>query len=164
VDHVFRPDLTGSVRIGGAYTEYYNEPGSPTTISPSAQASLSYSYAPESSLTLGLTHDRNATDLISADNGHVTTDAESTSVFGSLNHRIMPHLYGSIIAQFQNSSLHGGTLDNLDERYYLVGLNLEYRFNPHLSTHVGYNYDKLDSELNRSFDRNRVYVGVTATY
>ncbi len=111
-----------------------------------------------------MTHDRNATDLFSAESGNLTADAESTSVFGSLNHRIMPHLYGSITAQFQNSSLSGGPLNNVEERYYLVGLNVEYRFNRYFSTHAGYNYDKLDSEANRSFDRNRFYVGVTATY
>ena len=72
---------------------------------------------------------------------------------------------GSITGQFQNSVISGGVFNDVAERYYLVGLNVEYRFNPHLSAHVGYNYDKLDSDIfNRSFDRNRVYAGVTATY
>ena len=62
------------------------------------------------------------------------------------------------------ATLDGGPLDNRDEKYYLVGLNLEYRFNPHFAAHVGYNYDKLESEAGRSFDRNRVYIGVTASY
>ena len=63
------------------------------------------------------------------------------------------------------SVISGGVFNDVAERYYLVGLNVEYRFNPHLSAHVGYNYDKLDSDIfNRSFDRNRVYAGVTATY
>ena len=164
VDHVFRPDLTASVRGGARFTDYHNEPGGQTEISPTASASLSYTYAPESSLTFGVTHDRNATDLFSAVGGDITTDAETTSVFGTLNHRILPRLYGNLTAQFQNSAFNGGSVDNKDERYYLVGLNIEYRFNQHLSTHVGYNYDRLDSEGNRSFDRNRVYMGVTATY
>jgi outer membrane scaffolding protein for murein synthesis (MipA/OmpV family) len=44
-------------------------------------------------------------------------------------------------------------------------LNLEYRFNPNWSTEVGYNFDRLDSDLrDRSFTRNRVYAGVRATY
>jgi len=163
-DHSFRPDLTGSLRGGARFTDYHNEPGGETEISPTASASLAWTYAPESSLTLGVTHDRNATDLFSAVGGDLTTDAESTSVFGTVNHRIMPRLYGSLTAQFQNSALNGGAFNNVDERYYLVGLNIEYRFNPHFSTHAGYNYDRLDSEANRSFDRNRFYVGVTATY
>jgi len=163
-DHSFRPDLTGTVRAGARFTDYHNEPHGETEISPAASASLSYTYAPESSVTVGVTHDRNATDIFSAVDGNLTTDAESTSVFGSLYHRIMPRLYGSLTAQFQNSEFNGGTVNNKDERYYLVGLNIEYRFNPHFSTHAGYNYDRLDSDGNRSFDRNRVYLGVTATY
>jgi len=164
-DHVFRPDLTGSVRVGARYSDYYNEPGGETQLGPYAKASLRYTYAPESSVELGVTHDRNATDLFSAQNGNLTTDAETTAVYGTLSHRIMPRLYGSLTGQFQNSALSGGTLDNSSEQYYLVGLNVEYRFNPHLSAQVGYNYDKLDSEVaNRSFDRNRVYIGVTASY
>ena len=168
-DHLFRPDLKASVRIGARYTDYYKEPGHPSEIGPSAQASLQYTYLPESYLELGVTHDRNATDLFSVENGSVTTDAETTAVYGTINHRIMPRLYGSLTGQFQNSELSGGTFNNVNERYYLVGLNVEYRFNPHLSAHAGYNYDKLDSDAttsagNRSFDRNRVYIGVTASY
>ena len=164
VEHVFRPDLTGTVHIGARYTDFYNSAHDESNIGPYATASLEYTYAPESTLELGVTHDRNATDLFQATSGKFTTDQESTAVFGSINHRIMPRLYGSILGQFQNSTLNGGPLNNVDEKYYLVGLNVEYRFNSHLSAHVGYNYDKLNSEANRSFDRNRAYIGVTATY
>ena len=164
LEHHFRPDLIASVRVGGRYTDFYNDRGH-SDIGPTASASLQYVYAPESSLEFGVTHDRNASDLFSAINGNLTTDAESTSVYGSINHRIMPRLYGSITGQFQDSVISGGVFNDISERFFLVGLNLEYRFNPHLSTHVGYNYDKLDSDItNRGFDRNRVYVGVTATY
>ena len=52
--------------------------------------------------------------------------------------------------------------------FYLVGLNLQYRFTPNFSAEVGYNYDKLDSGVNviyaGSYDRNRVYFGVTGSY
>jgi hypothetical protein len=48
----------------------------------------------------------------------------------------------------------------------MVGLNLAYRFNQYFSTEVGYNYDRLvtSSAINGTFDRNRVYIGVTASY
>ena len=164
-DHIFRPDFSGSLRIGASYNDYYNEPGSPTEVNPYVQASLQYTYLQDCYFSLGLTVDQNATDAFSAQNGSITTSAQSETIYGSVNHRIMPRIYGSVIAQFQNSSLHGGAYDNVNERYFLVGLNLEYRFNPHLSANAGYNYDKLDSDLpNRGFDRNRVYLGVTASY
>jgi hypothetical protein len=44
-------------------------------------------------------------------------------------------------------------------------LDFEYRFTQYFSAHAGYNYDRLESkDIGRTFDRNRVYVGVTATY
>ena len=81
-----------------------------------------------------------------------------------LRHRITPKLYGGIIAQFQNSTYYGGTIDNDTDKFYLVGLNLQYRFTPNFSADVGYNYDKLDSQIGNSYDRNRVYIGVTGSY
>jgi hypothetical protein len=165
VDHTFRPDLSGSLRAGGRFTDFYNEPGGSTEIGPMVSGNLAYRYAPESSVQVGVNADMSATDVISAENGSVTTSAQSVTVYGSLNHRIMPKLYGNLTAQFQNSRFIGGSLDNESDRYFLVGLNFEYRFNQYLAAHVGYNYDKLGSDLsNRSFDRNRVYMGVTATY
>ena len=41
------------------------------------------------------------------------------------------------VAQYQNSTFDGGEVNNQEERYYLVGLNLEYRFNPHLAVKAG---------------------------
>jgi predicted porin len=76
----------------------------------------------------------------------------------------MPKLYGSIIAQFQNTTYYGGTIDGMSDRFYLVGLNLRYQFNPNLSAEVGYNYDNLSGEVSPHYDRNRVYVGITGSY
>jgi hypothetical protein len=128
---------------------------------------LRYNYAPQSYVEGGFSYDRNATDVVGAGfNGTTTVDAQSAVVYGALNHAITPFLFASVIGQFQNSHYHGGTYDGTDEQYYLLGLNLEYRFNQYFSAHVGYNYDRLQSSdaLNRTFDRNRVYIGVTATY
>jgi hypothetical protein len=77
----------------------------------------------------------------------------------------MANLYGTLTGQFQNSSFNGGVFDDEDENFYLFGANLEYRFNRHFSAHAGYNFDKLDSDVDlRGFDRNRVYLGITASY
>jgi hypothetical protein len=122
---------------------------------------------PQSYVQAGFSFDRNATDVVGAGlPGTLTLDAESAVFFLTLNHEITPQLFGSLMGQFQNSHYHGGTFNNKDEQYYLIGLDLEYRFNQYFSAHVGYNYDRLESTsgLDRTFDRNRVYVGVTATY
>jgi hypothetical protein len=119
---------------------------------------------------LGVTHDRNATDIVGFDDtgaeADFTFDAESTVVFLSLSHRITPRLRGSVLGQFQNSSFNGGLYDNESEQYYMAGVNLEYQISRYFSAHTGYNYDMLESDLGdiRDLHRNRVYIGVTARY
>ena len=80
----------------------------------------------------------------------------------------MPKFYGTLKGTFQNSSYNGGGpgVDGKSERFYEAEVDLEYRFTPHFSAHAGYDYDKLDSEvsLSPSYDRNKVYIGATASY
>jgi Putative beta-barrel porin 2 len=164
-EQTFTPDLTASARVGGTYSDYFNDPTSEKKWTPYANASLKYTYMPESYVQGGISYDRNATDLVgSGGAGHMVMDAESVVVFASVNHRFDPRFFGSLLAQFQNSTYNGGFANNESEQYYLVGLDLEYKFNAYFSGHVGYNYDLLESDLGRKFDRNRVYIGVTASY
>jgi len=168
VDHQFQPALSGAIRLGARLTDYYNDAAQDTTVSPYLQMSLHYGYAPESYVEGGLTLDRSATDLINngvATSG-LTVDSQTTSIYATVYHRLAPKLYGSLIAQFQNSDYNGGFYNGMVEQYYTVGVNLEYKFTANLSGHIGYNYDRLDSEkpLDRSFDRNRIYLGITASY
>jgi len=75
------------------------------------------------------------------------------------------HIYGYLTGQYQHSTFKGGALDDKSYDYYLLGLNLQYRFTQNLSAEVGYNYDKLmQEEQVPGYDRNRVYIGVTASY
>jgi hypothetical protein len=168
VEHNFLPDLVGTARVGATLVDYYNSNATQGNWSPYAAATLRYTYGVESSIEGGVTHDRNATDVFnlpgSTTSGSFTVDAESTVVYATLNHRIMPSLYGSLTAQFQNSTYNGGVFNNESEQIYLAGLELEYRFNANFSAHVGYDYDRLESDLGRTYDRNRVYMGVTARY
>ncbi len=162
--HNFTPEFSGQARAGGSYTEYYNDPASSSTWTPYADASLRYAYAPESYASIGVGYDRNATDVLGFQGNSFTLDAESLVVYANVNHRLTPNLFANVLGQFQNSIYHGGTYDNQSEQFYLVGLELEYRFNPFISAHVGYDYDRLESDIGRTFDRNRVYIGVTASY
>jgi len=166
VDHTFRPDLAGSLRAGARYNDYYNDPYSQNEPSPYVNASLKYTYMAASYAELGVSYDRSATDLFSDKPGEsLTTDAQTVTAWVGVHHHITPRLIGSVTGQIQNSVYNGGTLNDVSDMFYLVGLNLQYRFNPHLSAEIGYNYDRLESDIgNRSFDRNRVYIGVTASY
>ena len=170
IQHNFMPNLTGSLRVGASYSDYYNDPSTDKKYTPYVNASLKYSYAPASSIEAGFSYDRNATDVVGLlGNGlgqaSVTVDAESAVVYAALHHSFTPQLFGNLMAQFQNSSYNGGQYDSTSEQYYLLGADLEYRFNQYFSAHAGYNYDRVESDLSfRKFDRNRVYIGVTASY
>ena len=164
-DYSLRQDLVGSIRGGFRYSDYDNSPNSETTTRPYAQSSLTYTYAKESSLQFGVTHDESATDSFSVKGDSITLDTDSTVVYTSVSHRLAPDLFLNANGQFQYSVFNGGTYDGDAQRYYSAGVNLQYRINRHVSANVGYSYDKLDSDVpNSDFDRNRVYMGATVTY
>ncbi len=173
VDHTFRPELSGSVRAGARYLDFYNDPnGTGNGWGPYAMLSLNWAYAPDSRVELGVTHDMSATDVVGTTFGvagpnqtSFTAYSAATVVYCAVRHRIAPRLRGSLIGQFQNSTYKGGAFDSDTEQDYLVGLNLTYELSPHLSAEAGYNYDRLESDIpGRKFDRNRVYIGATASY
>ena len=174
-EHTFRPDLFGSLRVGARFTDYFNSPAKESGVSPYVAASLHYSYGKDGNLQVGLSHDRSSTDVFSTQgrSGSITTDAESTTIYGSITHRILPDLFGTLMGQFQNSTFNGGQFDSQSEQYYLMSVSLEYHINRHISTSVSYNFDRIVSDphgiagvpvITRGFDRNRIYVGATVTY
>lgn len=166
-DHSFNPQLDTSIRLGAQFTEYYNLPGEDEdNVSPYADANITYRMTPDSSAQVGVRHSRIATD-------GAALDQENTTVYGSLNYRILPPLIASLLGQYQFNSFEEGqpsqvagvTFKDQDENFWLVGLNLTYEINRFLAAEAGYNYDRLDSDVGfRSFTRNRVYVGLRATY
>lgn len=165
VIHNFLPELTGSIRAGASYVDFYNDPSTSPYYTPYALMSLKYAYAKESSLEVGFSYDQSASDVVGFSNGTFTQSSEAAVAFANVMHRITPQLFASLIFQFQNTMYHGGTFDNVADQYYMLGLDLEYRFTANFSAHTGYNYDELVSEIHgRGYDRNRVYIGVTASY
>lgn len=164
-EHTFRPDLTGAARVGASYIDYYNDPtDSGNGWTPYAVANLRYTYLPDSFLEIGLSQDVNATDIaLATGTDRFTQSEESTVVYGKVNHHFTPQLSGSLLGQFQYSSVTG--ISDVTEKDYMIGINLAYQFAPHFSTEIGYNYDRLESDIpGRNFDRNRVYIGVTGSY
>jgi len=167
LNQVFTPTLTGSFQIGARYIEYFNDPqGNGDGWGPYAMMNVRWTFLPTSYAELGVTHDINTTDVIGfAPSGSFTSSAETTVVYGSVNHHFTPKLLASVIGQFQNSSFVGGGVNGQSDRYYLFGLNTTYQFTRNFAAEAGYNYDNLDSDISvRSFDRNRVYIGLRASY
>lgn len=162
-DHSFTSDFSGSVRVGARFNDYYNDPNDESDVSPYAKASVRYLYLPGSFVEAGGSYDRTASEILGPEGTDFVRDQEAGTIFATVHHQILPKLAGSVTGQFQNSTYNGGYYDNENEQFYMVGLNLEYRFTRNFAAHVGYNYDFLDSDI-REYDRNRVYLGVTATY
>ncbi len=162
------PNLSVAANVGVQYNDNYNNPIQETTsLSPYAVASMTYTYLPGCYAQIGVTHSINATDVIAVNqaNGSITEDQESTVVYGDINHKITEKLFATLIANYQLSSFDGGQYSNEADNEYNLGVNFNYAFTRHFSGEVGYNYDNLTSDIpGRSYSRNRVYVGVTATY
>jgi hypothetical protein len=166
-DHNFNQALSGSVRVGAQYTEYYNNyPNSTHELGPYAESSLSYNYTKGGYAQLGARHARNSTDVVqTGSNGKITQDQASTVVYGNISHQLTPKLRGSVLGSVQWSQFNGGSANNDVDTFYNAGLNLEYVINQHLSAECGYSYDTLVSDISgRGYERNHVYLGVTAAY
>jgi len=164
VDHRFNSQFSGSIRLGAQYVDYYNQDNS--TVSPYADASLTYKYNQGSYVQAGVTHSRTRTDVATVRTAtDVTADQETTAVYASVNHKITSNLVGSLLVQGQRGTFEGGLADGDVEYFFLGGVNFSYTINPHLLAELGYNFDYLTSDQpNREYTRNRVYIGLRATY
>jgi hypothetical protein len=182
IDQGITPTLNASIRAGAQFTEYddlnvikqLNPDQEDDGWAPYVDANMTWLYMPGSYAQLGVRHQIAQTDV-----GFIATantpfspnlDAESTSVYGSISHRIFGGLIASAVASYQHSTYDVDRGDEAADDYFMVGVNLTYEINKFLAVEAGYNFDYLDSELDdgvrdfRSFDRNRVYVGVRGTY
>jgi hypothetical protein len=166
-DHTFNPQFETSVRVGAQITEYHNLPGQDEdNIGPYADANITYHMTPDSAVQLGVRHSRMATDA-------AALDQENTTIYGSIGYKLLPALTASVLGQYQWNTfdqtqptiLASTSTKNQTENFWLAGLNLSYEINRFLGLEAGYNYDHLDSDLAfRSYVRNRVYVGLRASY
>src|SRR6266568_4551792 len=158
----FSSQLTGSIQAGAQYTHF--EHISNNSWTPYVDMSGTYSYLPGSSVQLGFRHTRNATDVLGTP-GAITGDQETSTVYASINHRVTSQLTASLVGQYQMSQFNGGTDDGKADNFLFVNLNLSYRLNPNWAVEASYYFDRLDSDLaDRSFTRDRYYVGVRANY
>ncbi|MGA2240946.1 MAG: outer membrane beta-barrel protein [Verrucomicrobiota bacterium] len=164
--HTFLPNLSVNAQAGFQYSESYNDPLSSPSMAPYAVMSAVYTYAPGSYAQIGFTESQNATDVIEPDTqGRITQNQESSTLYGSINHKLTPKLLGSVIGRWQHSVFNQGLHNNQASDYYNLGVNLSYSFNPHFSADVGYNLDDVVSQVpGDDYTRSRVYLGVSAAY
>ena len=160
-------NLSFSGRAGFQYTDYYNDPQNTSSVYPYADLSLVYTYLPGCYAQLGFTETQIASDQVQrySDTKNITVGAQSSTAYASLNHKITPRLMGTVIGRWQHSIYNGGSYDGNSDDYFSLGVNLNYYFTPHFSAEAGYNLDNLQSDVpNNNYTRNRVYLGVSATY
>ncbi len=166
VQHQFTANISVTAKGGAEYVDSYNQstPDSKSW-SPYGNVALTYTYLPGSYLQVGFTQGDNSTYVASLTPGGGVIQYQETSVaYGSINHHFTDKLIGSAIAQYSYSEFHGATSLAPDVMY-SAGLNLTYIINQYLSADIGYNYDRLRSGVpGAGYERNRYYVGLTATY
>lgn len=171
VEHTFRSDLTFSGRAGVQVVDYYQaSPGSnPNSLGPYADLNLSYNYIDTGSLSLGF-HQSKTQTVVAFDptTGTFTADQETSTVYGSVTQTLTPlspKLQATLTMMYQNLVYNGGGYNNQSDTYFSLGLNFAYQFTHYFSAEFGYDYDLYSSVVpGLGYDRNRVYIGVTATY
>ncbi|MBW8864138.1 MAG: outer membrane beta-barrel protein [Verrucomicrobia bacterium] len=167
VSHQLTGSISLSAVVGAAYTDNSNDPfNHQQVVSQTANVSVNYTYLPGSYVMLSVAQSHNATDVAQpgANNG-ITQYQDTTGVSLAWNHKITEKLLGSLIGQYSFSTYQGGATESVTDSSYDLGLNLSYQITRHFSTELGYNFDDLESGLTgRGYIRNRVYMGLSATF
>ncbi len=105
-DESFTPNLTGSIRLGGEYLDYYNYHTS--RLSPYVDASLTDQYMPGCSAQLGVKHIHNSTDVVGVTGTTPVLDEETTAIYLSDTHKVTERLTATVMGQAQLSTFDGG--------------------------------------------------------
>ena len=169
-EHDFTSQLQASVRAGVQYTEFPNlrsvaAAADDDTVNPYVDANVTYKFAERASAQLGVSHERAQTDLFGLAGGAPTLDSESTRVYSTISYGFTAKITGALNAQLQHNSFNGGASNNSKDVSFLFGANLDYDITEYLTAQAGYAFDRLDSDTAlRSFTRNRVYLGLKATF
>jgi hypothetical protein len=157
----FANHLSLSARAGGVYTEYTEL--NDTDLSPYVDVAVSYQYLPGDNLRIGLKQSHNPTDQAggAANERTLVKDQDTTTVYGSVTHRLTPKLTANGSVQYQHSVYNGGTLDGEADDYVQLAFILAYKLTRNWSAELEYDFYTLLSDVpGREFTRNVVYGGV----
>ena len=175
-----------TTRLGAQYTEWQNVDdydidyyspfggGAATrldfdkdSVNPFVESIFTWQYSDSGSALLGVRHEVGASQW-------GAMDAEVTSVFANVHHFFTPKFEGALNFVYQHSaygsSPNASYGDDTHDDYFSVGPSLSYRLTPLDSVQgafvdLSYSYDYLDSNIPyREYDRNRVTLGLRATY
>ena len=156
LDHEINTQLSASARFGFYYTDYDNGENS---TEPYADISATYTYAELSSVQVGFRVDQNQTDVTTA------LAQNSTGGYVVWNHQLAAKLGAKVTGALTGSEYTGLGSGGDEDIFGTLSAGLTYTISQNFSADAGYIYSKLDSDLpGRSYTRNRIYVGVTATF
>jgi hypothetical protein len=170
--HIFNPTLSGNFKVGGQYYEYINDPTSESQWSPYFQGGLTYNYQEATTFDVGFSYSRTAANESGSSlagggmNTSFVRDTEMATLFATFKRQLTQRLTGSLGATFQDATYNAtGDLDGEGFLYTQLSANLNYKINPTWSASASYHYDDMDSDLpGRTYDRNRIHLGVTAGF
>lgn len=160
----FNPQLSGQLNAGMELRTFGSGTNSTQQTSPSFSGTLSYNFGPEDSLLGTVSYNLSTTEV----GAFRSTDTASARLL--LNHRLTTKLHVAVSgayvrSDFQNptpgSFLPAGLIEDALE----VNLNIAYSFQRWIEGNIGYTYDTVSSQIaSRSFDRNRVGIGLRLSY
>lgn len=160
VSHDFSSQLSGSARFGFSYIDS-EAAGVDSEVIPYVDVRLEYSYAELSSVAAGLKMDRNQTDVANAG------FQNSTVLYVQLNHQLASKLSANVYGGLTSSEYVGGTgvNDGNEDLVFTISGSLKYAISTHYAAEAGYSFTNFDSDIvGRSYDRNRIFVGASATF
>ena len=168
VQHQFTDVLSALVNVGIEYAQYPNAlaAGPADSVNPWVNSKLNYDFGADARLQFGVRHQRNATDVaVIAGSPNPTQNVETTTVFGSVDSRLVGPLSGSLVFQAQRSTFDGGAADGQKDLLFSGGMTFKYDIMEGMVAETGYLLDRLDSDLSaRSFVRHRGFVGLSYSY
>lgn len=165
----FSRRLQSSAVVGVQLTDYYNDfPSGTTTWTPFVDVSATYTYLPGSNVKLGINVFHSPTDAgvdASTAQQSLSKDQLSTAVSLNVNHRITSRITGTGGLRYQNSVYNGGTLDGSADNYFTLSLGADYKIRENLFANASYGWTSLTSDrAGLAYTKNRIYLGVRATY
>jgi len=169
--HAFAPTVSGLIKVGAQYTDYYGNPATQSEWTPYVVADLKYQYRTTTSMDFGFSYSRSAADLAAfgvATANNLVADTGVILLYGSVSQKLLEDLTLSGRTTVQNGKYNGGGPGVNDETYlfFQLGFDLTYQFTPNFSAHAGYVFDNYSTDVATQVDynRNRVFIGVTAGY
>ncbi len=156
IDKAWSSRTTASVRAGAEF--YESDRGNSTA--PYFEASLSHSVTKKTTLTLYSTVGYDPSELDNFQSRY------SYRVGASAAHRLTDRLTLNGDINYVYSTFNGvGSSSNVMEHDFSISAGVGYRFYDNISLNANYSYSIVSSDdITREYDRNRVSLGVNATF